>query len=135
MIATRRRRTPHADRRAIIDAAIITVSAFLLGWVYVVYPYAIDADLGGIETVVSAAYPLGDLLLLAVAARFLMGADWRLPALRLLALGLALTLVADVLFEMTVGDASAAVTHLLDTMLLLGTVTVGLAACIARCRH
>jgi signal transduction histidine kinase len=127
LVVATRWRIPHADRRVLIDAAMVTVGAGLLGWVFIAQPYAADADLGTVETVVSIAYPLGDLLLVAVAARFLLGAEWRAVALRLLVGGLLLLLVADVLFALDVLTPAQESARLIDTMLLLAVVLIGLA--------
>jgi signal transduction histidine kinase len=125
LIVAIRRRGPRGDRRLMIDAAVVTVSVSLLAWVYIVEP-AISSDLSSLETLVSAAYPLADIFVLAVAARFVMGSDWNVTALRLLVAGLFLTLVADFTYE---GDVLSTVqnTRFVDTTLLLGIVVIGLA--------
>jgi signal transduction histidine kinase len=121
-----RHRSPGRDQRPLIDAAIVAVSATLLAWVYIVEPARADASLGTRETLVSVAYPFGDILVLAVAARFVLGSSLAVSALRLLVVGLGLTLVADVLFALDV-LALEEDTRLVDTMLLLGVVLIGVA--------
>ena len=78
-----------------IDAGIVAVSAALLAWVYIVQPDRAGADLSPLETLVTVGYPFADVLVLAVAARFVIGSSWNVPALRLLVVGLVLFLVAD----------------------------------------
>jgi signal transduction histidine kinase len=120
------RRSPGQDHRPLIDAAIVAVSATLLAWVYIVEPARADTELGTLETLVSVAYPFGDILVLAVAVRFILGSSWNVPALRLLVLGLGLTLFADIVFALDV-LALAEDTRFVDTMLLVGIVFIGVA--------
>ncbi|MCW2638120.1 MAG: diguanylate cyclase [Dactylosporangium sp.] len=90
-----RHRTPGWDTPSIIDAAIIAISAALLSWMFLISASAFATDLSALERTVTAAYPVMDLLLLAVAARLLLGAGVRTPAFRLLAGGLILLLLTD----------------------------------------
>ena len=47
----------------------------------------------------ASAYPLADVLLLAVAVQFLLSTSWRPLALRLLTVSLALILVGDIIYS------------------------------------
>ena len=58
-------RTPRTDVRVLIDAAIVTVSAATIGWVYVVETW--NAENSGFDAVVASAYPIADVLLCAIA--------------------------------------------------------------------
>jgi signal transduction histidine kinase len=120
-----RLRTPATDVRILLDAAIVTVSASLLVWVYLVEPYRSSA--AGLDGYVAAAYPIADLLLFAVAVRFVMGGSWNVLALRLLVLGIGLTFAGDVLFAYDTLVRGTEETLAADTLLLLGIVTIGLA--------
>ena len=122
-----RHRAPTSDRRAMIDAGIVAVSAALLAWVYIVQPDRAGADLTPLETLVTVAYPFGDVLLLAVAARLVIGSSWNALSLRLLVSGLLLTLVGDTLYALDVLARAEQSLRFVDTMLLLGVVLVGLA--------
>ncbi|MFB9323285.1 GGDEF domain-containing protein [Cryptosporangium minutisporangium] len=90
-----RRRTPSWDIAGLIDAAIVTVSASLLSWIYLIDPLMSGAELGLAERTAAVAFPLGDLLLLALGARLMLGAGLRPPALRVLAAYLVLFTMAD----------------------------------------
>jgi two-component system cell cycle response regulator len=90
-----RYRTPGWDAPSIIDAGIVTISAALLSWMFLISPTAFAADMSVPARLVSAGYPLMDLLLLAVAARLLLGAGSRTTSFRLLTAGLVLLLIAD----------------------------------------
>jgi hypothetical protein len=121
VVAVLRRRSFGVDRRAWIDAGILTVVFGLVAWVYLIQPVFDDPDLAAFEAFVTAAYPVGDLLLLAIAARFVMGSSWDTPALRLLVTGLAVTLAGDVLFALSVVEEAIA-DRLFNALLLVGVV-------------
>ncbi|HWJ53257.1 MAG TPA: hypothetical protein VNT24_07785, partial [Propionibacteriaceae bacterium] len=53
------------DRAGLIDAAIIATGLGLLSWTFVMKPIAADPSLSLTERLISLAYPLGDVLLLA----------------------------------------------------------------------
>jgi len=80
-----RKRSNGRDRASVIDAAIITMSIGLVAWVFLIAPYVRSGDLGIVVRVVSIAYPLGDIALLAIAVRLAVGAGRRPPAFWLLA--------------------------------------------------
>jgi signal transduction histidine kinase len=127
VVAVIRRRPLGVDRRAMIDAALVTVISGLVAWVYIIQPVLDDPDVAPIEALVTVAYPVGDLLLLAVATRFVMGSNWHVASLRLLVAGLGLTLVGDVMFALSVVEGTSG-NRLMDTTLLVGTVLLGVAA-------
>jgi signal transduction histidine kinase len=123
-----RKRMPVIDRRALIDATIVAVSALLFEWFYVIGPTLSDSTLSWQETVVTIAYPVADVIVLAVAARFVMGRSWNVPALRLLVLGLGLTLLGDVVYSVGVVDSQGSYGSVVDAMLLAGVLLIGVAA-------
>lgn len=93
-----RRRTPHADRESLIDAAILTGGAGLLSWVVLIDPLVTSKQLSTMERLVSMAYPLGDLALLAVVFRLAVGTGRRPPVFWLLTAGVLGLLGADALY-------------------------------------
>ena len=68
-----RRREPRRNRTAMVDAATITTGLGLLAWVYVIKPATLGQDITMLGRAVQAAYPIGDLLLLALMTRLLRG--------------------------------------------------------------
>lgn len=94
VVMVRTRRQPR-DVTALLDAAIITVGATVLLAVFVIAPVAQDSSLTTFGKMVSSAYPLADLLLLAIVARMWAAPSGRSSSCRLLSLGLAVTLAAD----------------------------------------
>jgi PAS domain-containing protein len=90
-----RSRSAGRDRGSLLDASVITVGLGLLAWVFLIEPYT---QLEGLETLVrvmSIAYPLMDVLLLAVAARLAMGSGTRSPSFYLIGLGIVSLLATD----------------------------------------
>ena len=96
-----RERAPGRDVASLIDATIVTTGLGLLSWVFLIGPNVRVPDLELSQRLVSIAYPLGDVLLLAVAVR-LWGAGGRgTAASRLLNLGLGALLVADTVYGLS----------------------------------
>jgi diguanylate cyclase (GGDEF)-like protein/PAS domain S-box-containing protein len=90
-----RRRNPHGDRAGVIDSLIITVGVGLLSWVFLVAPNIHLSGLTLLEKSVSAAYPLGDILLLAAAIRLAVDTGKRAPAFYLLVGSIVSLLAVD----------------------------------------
>jgi signal transduction histidine kinase len=116
------RSTDRRDWAGLTDAAIIAIGFGLLSWVLVMVPYFNDPSLGIVELLVSLAYPVGDVLLLALAARLATTPGRRTAAFRLLLACLTVTMAADTLFSaLALSGASVAVTdgmYLADYLLL-----------------
>jgi diguanylate cyclase len=64
-----RSRTGGRDRTGLIDALIVTTGLGLLSWTFLMRPIASDPTLTAGTRLISLAYPLADVLLLAVLAR------------------------------------------------------------------
>src|SRR6266542_3210296 len=90
-----RRRSPGRDRDGLLDALIVTTGIGLLAWVFVLGPYVRTAELSLPVRAVSLAYPLIDLLVVAVAARLSVAGGARPPAYWLLLASLVGLLAAD----------------------------------------
>jgi signal transduction histidine kinase len=93
-----RGRSPGRDTASLIDATIISIGLALLAWVFLIVPNVRNPELTNLQRVVSAAYPLADVLVLAVAARLAVGTGHRPPAWRLLMVSVVALLGADVMF-------------------------------------
>ncbi|WP_329571596.1 putative bifunctional diguanylate cyclase/phosphodiesterase [Kitasatospora sp. NBC_01266] len=91
-------RTAHQDRASLIDALTLTVGLGLLSWIYLILPYVHTPDLTWVQKAVSIAYPLGDILILAMLVRLLVPRGGNSPALLLLTAGTVGLLVSDVLY-------------------------------------
>src|ERR671933_2540510 len=90
-----RRRNPERDRAGVIDSLIMTLGLSLLSWVALIAPYLHDDTMGTAAKLVSIAYPLGDILLLAATIRLAVDSGRREPAFYLLALSIVALLVTD----------------------------------------
>ncbi len=90
-----RRRSPQGNRASLVDALILTIGLAVVAWTFLMAPYAHDASLTLLEKIVSIAYPLMDVLLLAVAIRLAVDGGLRRPALRMLVLSVVALLATD----------------------------------------
>ncbi len=93
-----RGRSPRGDWASLIDATVIAVGSGLLVWAFLVEPHVRDHSLSLVERLVSIAYPAGDLLLIALAARFAVTPGRRTVSFRALLGALVLVLYADAVF-------------------------------------
>jgi len=94
------------DRAGLIDAGIVTTGVGVLSWIYLVHPYVVASDLAPLARLVSVAYPLVDVLLLAVAARIMLSPGARRPVHWLLGLALLGQLASDTAYALTVLDGT-----------------------------
>src|SRR3954449_13240684 len=93
-----RRRNPERDRAGVIDSLIMTLGLALLSWVALIAPYLHDDSMDAIAKLVSIAYPLGDILLLAAAIRLAVDSGRRQPAFYLLAASIVALLATDFVY-------------------------------------
>jgi diguanylate cyclase (GGDEF)-like protein len=90
-----RRRTAGRDLGALVDATTVTTGLGLLAWVFLIRPVATDESIGLLGHVVSAAYPVGDIVLVAMTVRLHLGAGSRAPSYRLATGSLVTFLAGD----------------------------------------
>ena len=90
-----RRRNPERDRAAAIDSLIMSVGLALISWVLLIQPYVHEDTLSLSAKLVSIAYPLGDILLLAAAIRLAVDSGKRLPAFYLMVGAIIALLATD----------------------------------------
>ena len=88
-------RTPDRDRRSLMDALILTAGLALLSWIYLILPYVHNPALSWLQKSVAIAYPLGDVLVLAMLARLLAPGAGRTGSVKFLTLGAIGVLVSD----------------------------------------
>ncbi|GAA2554274.1 hypothetical protein GCM10010435_25900 [Winogradskya consettensis] len=94
------------DRGALLDALVPTAGLGLLSWILLISPYVRDDALGLLEKLTSIAYPLGDVLALAMVARLLTAGGRRPAPVRILAAGVACLLLTDVVYGLRQLDGS-----------------------------
>ena len=95
LLLSRRRDPDRSDRSAIVDSLILNVGFALLSWIFLVAPNLHLSGLTVLAKLVSVAYPLGDILLLAAVIRFAVQAGARTPAFYFLGAGTAALLSTD----------------------------------------
>jgi diguanylate cyclase (GGDEF)-like protein/PAS domain S-box-containing protein len=100
LITLTRSKATAVDRASVIDALILTTGAGFLSWVLVVHPYLSSPFLTPLQKAISVAYPILDVLILAILVRFMLGVarSWSASLLLLSGAGL---FVADVMFGLT----------------------------------
>src|SRR5207244_1567308 len=90
-----RERSVGRDWGSLIDAAIVAVALGIVAWELLMVPYQRDGSLSILQTVFSIAYPLGDVILVAVAVRLVLGGGARSVSYVLLLLSVLCLLVSD----------------------------------------
>jgi class 3 adenylate cyclase len=93
-----RQRETGRDWPSLIDAATVTVALGIVAWELLIVPYTRDDTLSVADKFASIAYPLGDVLLLAVAARLVLTSAARTVSYVLLGAALLALLIADPLY-------------------------------------
>ncbi|XVU29958.1 diguanylate cyclase [Actinoplanes sp. CA-054009] len=107
-----RRRTPGRDFASAVDAAIVAVSAGYLVLEFTILP-TMAISSANVDTLVSVAYPVGDLMLIVVGARLLIGGVRTTPLL-MIAAYLALVLFSDTFYMVQTLDGSYRAGNFLD---------------------
>lgn len=91
-------RTSWRDRASLVDALTLTAGLALLSWLFLIDPYARVEGLTWVQKAFSIAYPLGDILVLAMLLRLLAGRGGKSRSLMLLTAGTVGLLTADVAY-------------------------------------
>ncbi|MBM2615846.1 GGDEF domain-containing protein [Actinoplanes sp. LDG1-06] len=110
-----RARHPGRDVPGLIDALVLSTGAAMLVWVFLIVPYVRAEDLSPLARAVSLAYPISDLLILAVLSRLVTGKGDRPPAYRLFVGGVLALLAADIgyaMLELTIGYSAGNIVDL-----------------------
>jgi diguanylate cyclase (GGDEF)-like protein len=103
-----RSREPRGDRGATVDSAIIAIGTAVLVGVFVIAPTVTDTTQDLLSRVIRTAYPVGDLILLAVLARLWTTSGLVLRAYRFLGTGLLFLFAGDIGYDaifLTTGHA------------------------------
>lgn len=95
-----RYRWPGHDLPSLLDALIFALGLALPVWVFLVQPLTHVPGMTWQQRAISIAYPLGDVLVLAMLTRLLVSGSGsgRIPSLRLLVLGTATLLTFDIAY-------------------------------------
>ena len=123
-----RAQTPGRDTHSLIDAVIVATGAGLLSWIFLIVPYVRAPDLTLTQRLVSVAYPVGDVLLLAMAVRLWRTGSGNTIASWLVTAGLAALLIGDTVYglsQLTIGWVPGGA---LDLIWILFSLCLGAAA-------
>jgi diguanylate cyclase (GGDEF)-like protein/PAS domain S-box-containing protein len=93
-----RRRSAGRDRGGLIDAAMVAIGIGVVSWVFLIAPYAYDTELFWYEKATAVAYPVMDLLLMAVTARLIAGGGRKPVSFYLLGAAVAALFVTDAIY-------------------------------------
>lgn len=97
-----RGRQPGGDRAALIDAAIVTTGLGVVIGVEVMLPALTDSSASVLSRAVSTAYPVGDLLLVAIVARLAITPGRRLLSFWALGAACLAMLLTDAIYNVLV---------------------------------
>ncbi len=120
-----RSRRPGRDTAGVIDSAIVTVGGGLLSWVLIVDPLVHQSSAPSLERAIAAAYPVGDVVLLALVVRLVTAPGARSAAFRLLVVAITALIAADTAFAM---QSTTTTTGALDALWLMSYVLWGASA-------
>lgn len=90
-----RGRTPVRDRDSLIESMIVAIGLGLLAWEFLMAPHARDFTLPLVVKLASLAYPLLDVVLVAVVVRLTVGAGRREPSFYLVVFACVALVVTD----------------------------------------
>src|SRR5829696_7583096 len=115
------------DRASTVDPIIVAVGVGMLAWVFLMEPYATDPSLPLLQRLVSIAYPLMDLVLLAVVVRMLLVRGERPFAYYAMVTGVVSLLIFDAAYAATVLFGTYKTGNPIDALELLLFVFTGVA--------
>jgi diguanylate cyclase (GGDEF)-like protein len=126
-----RTRYPGLGPAKLLDASVLTIGLGLLCWIVLIRPAAASAAGSDLDRIVTLAYPVGDLMLLAILARIIAAEGWRVPAVRLMLFALIGFLLGDSAWAFVNNNGwstSDAVAALLSEPFLIAFVLLGAGA-------
>ncbi|HSW42399.1 MAG TPA: EAL domain-containing protein [Patescibacteria group bacterium] len=122
-----RQRSRGGDHGGLLDGAILAVACALVGWIALVRP-VFDGATDPLALAISAAYPLGDLVIVGAAIGLLAAPGARTASMALLIASVVLLFVADVTYLVQAAEGAYAAGSILDGLWMLSYVAVGAAA-------
>jgi len=118
------------DITALLDATIVATGAAVVAAVFLIVPLASDSELSVFGKVISSAYPVADVLLIAVIVRMWTTLGARGASYRLLVSALGMTLAADIVWDVLVVVNGTQTNRWTDQLYLASYVLLGFAACV-----
>jgi diguanylate cyclase len=123
-----RKRNPGRDWASLIDSLIFSTGAAMLSWVLLIDPYVHDPTLSLEAKLISIAYPVMDIVVLAVVVRLAVGAGKHGMAFRLVVASLLTITVTDSIYGWMILHGGYQTGGLLDGGWIAFYVLLGAAA-------
>jgi diguanylate cyclase len=124
-----RRVHPDRDQDAWIDAMVLSIAAAAAVATFIVAPTVEDSTELGVGTLIALAYPLLDILLLSGLIRLLAGGGRRSLSITLLIAAFAMTLAADLAYNVLVAEGLDGLSPAwLDALFLASIITMAAAS-------
>ncbi|HEY6608376.1 MAG TPA: GGDEF domain-containing protein, partial [Candidatus Limnocylindria bacterium] len=128
VLALVRGRIPGGDGAGFIDALIVAIGAALLSWTFLMRPLVEDPFASIPEVATALAYPVVDILLLAVLVRLMLVPGRRGVALNLILLALISLLLSDIPYAVMTVAGGYETGHIVELGWLAASVLWGAAA-------
>jgi diguanylate cyclase (GGDEF)-like protein len=128
LILAIRRRVSGGDRAGILDGAILATGAVVVWWSFVLGPLVAASDPDPLSFLISAAYPVGDLLLIGMALGLVMAPGARSISFGLVVANLVVILVGDLVYGLQTVDGTYVEGGLLDAVWLVAYAMFATAA-------
>ncbi len=125
------RRTAGREWASLVDTMTISTGLGLLVWVFMISPSLGDPTFTALGQIVTVAYPIGDIVVLAMILRLLIGSGGRGVTYRVLAVAVATFLAGDMAWAIVTQLGLAPGVHssaLLSMIFLVGYSLFGVAA-------
>jgi diguanylate cyclase (GGDEF)-like protein/PAS domain S-box-containing protein len=119
-----RARSPGGGRQSLIDAFTVTLGLAMMIWIFSVLPTILNPALSGNERLIMIGFPVGDVIVILALARLLAPGTAPRGSLLLISAGVAVGLLASVVYSLIRAYGTDQVVTILD---------VGWTACFALC--
>ena len=126
-------RVADGDRSGLLDAATLATAVALVGWFTLLRP-VLDAPADPLSLAIGVAYPMGDLVIIAVAIALVATPGARGASFVLLVGALGIQLVGDLLYAVQVADGAFVDGGVLDLTWLAAYAMTGAAALLPSMR-
>jgi diguanylate cyclase len=116
-----RRRGERSDLAAVLDAAILAAGVAVVVGVFLLAPIAHDSSMSVAGKLTASLYPIADVLLIGILVRLWTAPGARTAAFRLLAAALSMTLLADLVYNVTTLTSGSLVSYLASDVFWLAS--------------
>jgi diguanylate cyclase (GGDEF)-like protein/PAS domain S-box-containing protein len=123
-----RARSPGGGRQSLIDAFTVTLGLAMMIWIFSVLPTILNPALSGDERLIMIGFPVGDVIVILALARLLAPGTAPRGSLLLISAGIAVGLLASVVYSLIRAYGSDQVVTILDVGWTTGFALCGLAA-------